>query len=31
VNRDGAVVARFAPTMEPDSPEILAAIEDALA
>ncbi|MDQ0076228.1 glutathione peroxidase [Arthrobacter oryzae] len=31
VNRAGAVVARFAPTMEPDSPEILAAIEDALA
>jgi glutathione peroxidase len=31
VNRDGAVVARFAPTVEPDSPEILAAIEDALA
>ena len=31
VNRDGFVVARFAPTVEPDSPEVLAAIEDALA
>ncbi|QCO96907.1 glutathione peroxidase [Arthrobacter sp. 24S4-2] len=31
VNRDGVVVARFAPTVEPDSPEVLAAIEDALA
>jgi glutathione peroxidase len=31
VNRDGVVVARFAPTVEPDSPEIIAAIEDALA
>ena len=31
VNRDGAVIARFAPTVEPDSPEILAAVEDALA
>lgn len=31
VNRDGVVVARFAPTVEPDSPEIVAAIEDALA
>lgn len=31
VNRDGAVVARFAPTVEPDSPEVLAAIEEALA
>jgi len=31
VNRDGVVVARFAPAVEPDSPEVLAAIEDALA
>lgn len=31
VNRDGVVVARFAPAVEPDAPEILAAIEDALA
>ncbi|KQR75019.1 glutathione peroxidase [Arthrobacter sp. Leaf337] len=31
VNRDGVVVARFAPTVEPDSPEVIAAIEDALA
>ncbi|WP_426998079.1 glutathione peroxidase [Pseudarthrobacter sp. N5] len=31
VNRDGDVVARFAPTVEPDSAEIIDAIEDALA
>jgi glutathione peroxidase len=30
VNRDGVVVARFAPTVEPDAPEVLAAVEDAL-
>jgi glutathione peroxidase len=31
VNRDGAVVARFAPTVEPGAPEVIAAIEDVLA
>ncbi|MDQ0737008.1 glutathione peroxidase [Arthrobacter agilis] len=31
VDREGAVVARFAPTVEPDAPEVVAAIEDALA
>lgn len=31
VNRDGVVVSRFAPTVEPDSPEVISAIEDALA
>ncbi|MFJ6002994.1 glutathione peroxidase [Arthrobacter sp. NPDC092385] len=31
VNREGDVVARFAPTVEPDAPEVIAAIEDALA
>lgn len=31
VSRDGEVVARFAPNVEPDSPEIVAAIEQALA
>ncbi len=31
VNRNGEVVARFAPTVEPDSAEILDAIEQALA
>lgn len=31
VSRDGEVVARFAPTVEPDAPEVIAAIEDALA
>ncbi|MEK0153699.1 glutathione peroxidase [Arthrobacter oryzae] len=31
VSRDGVVVARFAPTVEPDAPEVLAAVEDALA
>ncbi|MFF1386288.1 glutathione peroxidase [Arthrobacter sp. NPDC058288] len=31
INRDGVVVARFAPTVEPDSPEVIAAIEEALA
>lgn len=30
VGRDGKVVARFAPTVEPDAPEVLAAIEQAL-
>jgi glutathione peroxidase len=30
VNRDGVVVARFAPTVEPDSAEVIDAIEDAL-
>ncbi len=31
VNRDGEVVARFAPTVEPDAPEVIAAIEEVLA
>ncbi|WP_104180568.1 glutathione peroxidase [Arthrobacter sp. B0490] len=31
VNREGDVVARFAPTVEPDAPEVVAAIEDVLA
>ena len=31
VGRDGNVIARFAPTVKPDSPEVLKAIEDALA
>ncbi|YCQ00403.1 glutathione peroxidase [Arthrobacter sp. R4-81] len=31
VNRDGDVVARFAPTVEPDSAEVIDAIETALA
>lgn len=31
VNREGDVVARFAPTVEPDAPEVIAAIEDVLA
>jgi glutathione peroxidase len=30
VNRDGEVVARFAPAVEPDSPEIIEAVEAAL-
>ncbi|NUT72518.1 glutathione peroxidase [Pseudarthrobacter sp. C4D7] len=30
VNREGDVVARFAPTVEPDSPDVIAAIEQAL-
>ncbi|MCU1566027.1 MAG: glutathione peroxidase [Pseudarthrobacter sp.] len=30
VNRDGEVVARFAPTVEPDSAEVIDAIESAL-
>ncbi|MGX1162517.1 glutathione peroxidase [Arthrobacter sp. SLBN-100] len=30
VNRDGEVVARFAPTVEPDSAEIIDAIDNAL-
>jgi len=31
VGRDGAVRARFAPTVKPDAPEVIAAIEAALA
>jgi glutathione peroxidase len=31
VNREGSVTARFAPTVEPDAPELVAAIEDVLA
>lgn len=31
VNRDGDVVARFAPTVEPDSAEVIDAVEKALA
>lgn len=31
VNRDGEIVARFGSTVQPDSPEIINAIEDALA
>lgn len=31
VNRDGVVIARFAPTVEPDSPEIIEAVRQALA
>jgi glutathione peroxidase len=31
VNRDGDVIARFAPAVEPDSPDIIGAIERALA
>lgn len=31
VNREGQIVARFAPTVEPDAPEVIAAIEAALA
>jgi glutathione peroxidase len=30
VNRDGEVVARFAPAVEPDSPEVIEAVEEAL-
>ena len=30
VNRDGEVVARFAPTVEPDSPEVVEAVQSAL-
>ncbi len=30
VDREGDVVARFAPTVEPDAPEVIAAIEEAL-
>jgi glutathione peroxidase len=30
VNRDGEVVARFAPAVEPDSPEVIEALEEAL-
>ena len=31
VNRDGEIVDRFAPTVEPDSPEIIEAVRQALA
>jgi glutathione peroxidase len=31
VGRDGNVIARFAPTVKPDSPEVIKAIETALA
>lgn len=31
VNGDGEVVARFAPTVEPDSPEVIEAVRSALA
>lgn len=31
VGRDGEIVARFAPGVEPDAPEVVGAIEDALA
>ena len=31
VNRDGGVVARFAPTVAPDSPEVIDAVQAALA
>ncbi|QDY89357.1 glutathione peroxidase [Arthrobacter sp. UKPF54-2] len=31
VNRDGEIVARFAPTVEPDSPEVIEAVRQALA
>jgi glutathione peroxidase len=30
VNRDGEVIARFAPTVEPDSPEIIKAVQSAV-
>ena len=30
VNRDGDIVARFAPTVEPDAPEVIEAIRQAL-
>jgi glutathione peroxidase len=31
VDRDGEIAARFAPTVEPDAPEVITAIEDVLA
>ena len=31
VNRDGEVVARFAPTVAPDAPEVIEAVQAALA
>ncbi len=31
IGRDGAVIARFAPTMAPDDPELVSAVEAALA
>lgn len=30
VNRDGQIIARFAPTVEPDAPEIIEAVQSAL-
>ncbi len=30
VNRDGEIVARFAPTVEPDAPEVIEAVRQAL-
>jgi glutathione peroxidase len=30
VGRDGAVVARFAPQVEPESPDVVAAVEGVL-
>ena len=30
IGRDGQVLARFAPTVKPDAPEVIAAIEQAL-
>ena len=30
INRDGEVVARFAPTVEPDAPEVIEAVRQAL-
>lgn len=31
ISRDGEIVARFAPTVEPDSPEVIEAVRQALA
>lgn len=31
INRDGEIVARFAPTVEPDAPEVIEAVQAALA
>ena len=31
VNRDGEIVARFSPTVEPDSPEVIEGVREALA
>ena len=30
VNRNGEVVARFAPTVEPDSPDVIEAVQSVL-